>query len=117
MEHFLSVAASEERGGRDDEEMEEGEIRAESYDGSREVAMDGDDNLVVTRDVRQLGNEETGEVDEEAVDQWVRAENEAERGDEEHGGDEADNFIFEENQLLFEEFNDPTRLASELCML
>lgn len=104
----------------EDEEMEEGEVRGGTPETSRQVIEDDLGGLLVRRDLRgQEAEEEEEERDseEEAVNAWVGAENEAEKRDEDRGGDEVGDFLFDESQLEFDEFNDSTRLSSELYVV
>ena len=93
---------------RDDEEMEEGELRGGTPETSRQVMEDDLGGLVVRRDLRQEAEEEEEERD---------SEEEAEIRDEDRGGDEDEDFLFDESQLEFDEFNDSTRLSSELYVV
>ena len=92
----------------DDEEMEEGEVRGGTPETSRQVMEDDLGGLVVRRDLRQEAEEGEEERD---------SEEEAEIKNEDRGGDEDELFLFDESQLEFDEFNDSTRLSSELYVV
>ena len=84
-EEVEDVETHGQRGGRDAEELEDGELRSGTPDGSRQVALDESKGLVVRRDLR--GQEETRDFEEEAVNEWVGTQNETERRDEERYSD------------------------------